>query len=245
MYIQILITVIGIILLAVYIKEKIKGASLNALILKSLVSCCFLAAALSALLTTWPEGSADTAALCFPVLVIFGLFCGLMGDIWLDLKLVYPADDAPYTYAGFIFFAVGHVFFISGLIKGYGAGIRPWMILAAFAAAVLLGILTVLAGPLLGLNYGRFRTISMIYAPLLISTTLISLVLVLHNGLSVHVPVIMFVGGALFLLSDLVLSGTYFGEGKDRPIDIILNYVFYYGAQFLIAWAAIASCARY
>ena len=47
----------------------------------------------------------------------------------------------------------------------------------------------------------------------------------------------MFVGGLLFLLSDLILSGTYFGEGKRRPVDIITNHVSYYAAQFVIASA--------
>ena len=45
---------------------------------------------------------------------------------------------------------------------------------------------------------------------------------------------LIFIGSILFALSDLVLSGTYFG-GKERPVDIILNYLTYYPAQFLIA----------
>ena len=36
---------------------------------------------------------------------------------------------------------------------------------------------------------------------------------------------LLFAGGVLFALSDLVLSGTYFGEGKERPVDLILNYL--------------------
>ena len=43
------------------------------------------------------------------------------------------------------------------------------------------------------------------------------------------------VGAVLFAISDLVLSGTFFGKGKERPIDFILNYLTYYGAQFTIA----------
>ena len=34
---------------------------------------------------------------------------------------------------------------------------------------------------------------------------------------------------------DLILSGTYFGEGKNRPVDIVTNHVTYYIAQFVIA----------
>ena len=46
---------------------------------------------------------------------------------------------------------------------------------------------------------------------------------------------IMFVGLVFFLISDLILSGTYFGEGKDRPVDVITNHAAYYIAQFIIA----------
>ena len=44
-------------------------------------------------------------------------------------------------------------------------------------------------------------------------------------------------GGVLFAISDLILSGTYFGEGKERPVDIITNGVTYYLAQFAIAFS--------
>ena len=48
---------------------------------------------------------------------------------------------------------------------------------------------------------------------------------------------LFFAGSVLFAVSDLVLSGTYFGVGKDRPIDLALNYLTYSPAQFLIAFS--------
>ena len=48
---------------------------------------------------------------------------------------------------------------------------------------------------------------------------------------------LLFAGAILFTASDLVLSGTYFGTGHERPIDFVLNYFTYYPAQFLIATA--------
>ena len=50
---------------------------------------------------------------------------------------------------------------------------------------------------------------------------------------------LIFIGGVSFAISDLILSGTYFGEGKDRPIDLALNYITCYAAQFLIASALV------
>ena len=50
---------------------------------------------------------------------------------------------------------------------------------------------------------------------------------------------LLFIGGVFFAISDLILSGTYFGVGKERPIDLTLNYITYYTAQFLIASALV------
>ena len=33
------------------------------------------------------------------------------------------------------------------------------------------------------------------------------------------------------------LSLDYFGEGRERPVDLLLNYLSYYPAQFLIAYS--------
>ena len=46
---------------------------------------------------------------------------------------------------------------------------------------------------------------------------------------------LLFIGLIFFLISDLILSGTYFGEGKNRPVDVVTNHVTYYVGQFLIA----------
>ena len=47
--------------------------------------------------------------------------------------------------------------------------------------------------------------------------------------------IVMSVGALLFLLSDLVLSGMYFGENKNTKGNIILNHTLYYAAQFCMA----------
>ena len=43
----------------------------------------------------------------------------------------------------------------------------------------------------------------------------------------------------LFAASDLILGGTYFGQGHNRPGDVIANHTLYYAAQFLIAVSAV------
>ena len=64
-----------------------------------------------------------------------------------------------------------------------------------------------------------------------------SLMLAIQNGFQIVSLNMIMIGSILFTISDLVLSGTYFGEGKERLIDFVLNYSTYYAAQFIIAFA--------
>jgi len=85
------------------------------------------------------------------------------------------------------------------------------------------------------LHFGKMKPIAFAYGILLFSTLFLSLSLCIFWGWQERALAFMFIGAVLFTASDLVLSGTYFGVGRDRPVDIILNYVTYYPAQFLIA----------
>ena len=53
--------------------------------------------------------------------------------------------------------------------------------------------------------------------------------------------IIMTVGSILFLLSDAVLSNTFFGRGKDKPIHLFINHFLYYAGQYLIAASVICA----
>ena len=111
----ILLLVIGAIALLLYIREKIRAYTLKAVFLKTFVSVCFIAVAVCG----WYASSASYGLLSFGIFIVLGLLFGLLGDIWLDLKYVYPAQDDPFTYAGFASFAIGHVLFISGMLLRY------------------------------------------------------------------------------------------------------------------------------
>lgn len=211
--------VLGMIALAIYIPEKIREYSIKALIKKSIVSVLFIAVAVSA-------GSDATLA----KFVIVGLAFGLLGDIWLDMKYVFPMYDEVFTYAGFTVFGVGHILYVTGLLLQYGPG---KYLFGSFALAALATVLVVVLEKPLKLEYGKMRTAVALYGITLFSTVFAAGgLLLVHGGTTL---LLIFIGGALFAVSDLILSGTYFGVGKDRPIDLLLNYLTYYGGQFLIA----------
>ena len=217
-----ILLILGAAALAVYIPEKIRGYTVKAVLKKSVVSLLFIAVAAAA-------GSQTILA----QFIIVGLVCGLLGDIWLDLKYVYPQHDDIYTYAGFAVFGIGHVLYVTGLIIQYGGGL---FLIASFALAVIGAIGNDLMGTkVMKLRFGKMRPVVFVYAFLLFCTVFVSGGLLLKNG--VTMLLMFFIGSVLFAVSDLILSGTYFGEGKERPVDIISNYVCYYAAQFLIAYS--------
>ena len=81
-----LLLVCGAVLLFVYIREKIKAYSVKAVILKSIVSVLFVVVGVYG---SWLCAAKETASLLCPF-VVLGLVFGLLGDIWLDLKYVFP-----------------------------------------------------------------------------------------------------------------------------------------------------------
>ena len=215
--------VLGLIALGLYIPEKLRGYTVKALLKKSIVSLLFIAVAVAA------RSSASLAPF-----VILGLVFGLSGDIWLDLKYVFPSHDSPFTYAGFTVFGIGHILYVTGLLIQYGTG---RYLIASFAlAAAAAGFVAATEKPM-KLVYGRMKPVVLVYAFLLFSTVFVSGGLLLTHGGSTLLY--FFIGSVLFAVSDLILSGTYFGTGKERPVDIISNYLFYYGGQFLIAYSLV------
>ncbi len=62
-----------------YVREKLRAYTLKAVFLKSAASLLFIALAVCA---AHAAGARDA----LPGFVLLGLVCGLLGDVWLDLK---------------------------------------------------------------------------------------------------------------------------------------------------------------
>ena len=231
MSLRIILLVCGAVLLALFLREKLRGPSLRAAILKSLTSALFVALACCGAF----RASGGGAGTILGPFVVAGLVFGLMGDIWLDLKYVYPADDAALTYAGFATFGVGHILYQLGLILQFYVHGRVGYVLIPLLLAMALSAGNVLMEKPMKLRYGQMKPVVLAYGFLLFLTVLLSGSLALLQRWGEPALNLFFIGAVLFALSDLVLSGTYFGVGKDRPVDIVLNYLSYFPAQYLIA----------
>jgi len=157
---------------------------------------------------------------------------GLVGDILLDLKGVYKQDEKVYLKGGFIFFLVGHIFYTCAVI--YSLRIKWWLVLISVVVSAVIGYATVAMANVMKVHYGAYRRIVAVYVAFLAMTTVISIIAVFVNSFQKGY-ILMAVGSVLFLLSDAVLSNTFFGRGNDKPIHYFINHFLYYAGQYLIA----------
>ncbi len=219
--------VLGLAALCLFLKLRVQKCSAQATVSKAFVSVFFI---LSWIVTAYIKGMPP-----FSAFVGAGLVLGLLGDIWLDLKFCYAPDNDFYTKMGFLSFAVGHIFYCAAIVFGVSV-FKPVAILPAVGVA-LVGSLAVFFGEkAMKLEYGAFKIIATLYGAVLIFMASFAFFTALFAGFGQNRNlVVLAIGGVLFLLSDLILSGTYFGQGKSRPVDVVTNHALYYAAQFVIA----------
>ena len=220
---------LGAISLTLFLLEKIRGYSVKATMIKAVTSLFFI---LVSAVSLYQKGQHYLT-----LFVTLGLFFGLLGDIWLDFKYVFKEHDKTFTYAGFIMFLIGHGFYISGMFLEFYNGQSPLYIILPLIGGALISVMNLFIAKPMKLDYTGYKAISIAYGFFLFSMTLSALSLSIMTGFAHPTLIMMFAGGLLFTISDLILSGTYFGKGKERPVDIITNSVTYYAAQFVIALA--------
>ncbi len=168
----------------------------------------------------------------FGLTVLVGLVFGMLGDIFLDQKWVYPKDDKKYLYAGFGVFGVGHVFYISAL--AVTAGLKFTQVLLGCCVGLVVVIANVFIERFSDQDFGEFRPVVMLYSFLVGSTPGVALVAsVVTKGEAAFI--VFTVGAVFFLISDIILSPMYFSKGKNTPLNFVLNHVTYYIGQYMFA----------
>lgn len=221
----------GLVSLIAFLVKCFKQRSVVGVFLKNLVSIFFILTAVSATFL-------NPTQFKYGILVICGLVFGMLGDIYLDQKWVYPQDMAQYLYAGFITFLIGHTFYITALYKmGSVYGLKPVHLLISIAVGVVICVGNLILEKPTKQNFGKFKPILSLYSLFVGTTPAISVVgAIVTYGTDGFMPFVVFaIGGVFFLISDLVLSPMYFGEGKNTPANFVINHVTYYIGQYLFA----------
>ena len=228
-----ILLVLGGLFLTLFLLFRTKEGGLLPAALKTITSFLFVATAVSGAVNNYVvTGILGVEKLTFMGLIILGLVCGLVGDLTLDLKITYQSTNIRhsdvYTFFGMAAFGIGHIFFISAV--GVYFGFSAWTLLIAAAATAIIFTVSLF---LLKMQFGKFLIPSVAYAFLLTLFLACAIAGGIFAGFSLPI-ILLIVGAALFLLSDLVLSMIYF-DGNDSRVLIIVNHVLYYAAQFLIA----------
>ena len=226
-YISFTCTVLlGMLCLAGFLFFRVRKTDVKSLMLKAATSVMFILTGVFLML-----GKPSL----YSAFIVAGLTCGILGDIWLDMKFMYRQDERFLTNAGFISFACGHFFYTAAIIAG-ATEFKAIALLPSLAIAVIAACAVYFGEKIMKLSYGSYKVISTLYGALLFFVTVFGLFTSIFSGFSENRHLfVFFIGGILFVISDLILSGTYFGEGKNRPVDVVTNHVSYYLAQFIIA----------
>ena len=227
-----ILLILGVTFTVIFMIDKIHKYSVRETIFKAFASLCFVA------LATYHSHSRGMTF--FAMMTIIALLFGLLGDIWLDLKYVYKDHQRLYTYAGFLCFGVGHIFFITGMFKQFYVAGNVLYVILPFVFGLLMAIVTLIIEKPMKLHYGKMKLIVFTYGFLLFSMFGTAFSLYVLSGFRSLTLLLMSIGGCLFASSDLVLSGTYFGKGKERAIDLASNIALYYAAQFIISFSILA-----
>ena len=145
---------IGLVFFVLFVIKCHNQRSVGGVFLKNMTSIFFIITAVIALVQ-------NPSQYQYGVMILAGLVFGMLGDIYLDQKWVYPADDRKYLYAGFVSFAIGHLFYIPAIIITSGIPLKLLWIPALFAAIVVVFVL-VTEKPMKQ-NYGEFRLTVALY----------------------------------------------------------------------------------
>ena len=226
-----IVLALGIVATVVFLIKRNADVKIENVILKAIASVLFIFTTLAAMYSN-PSCPRE-----YGFLIVCGACFGLFGDIWLDMKYAYSQDADKLLKAGFLSFLVGHIFYSAAMVYAFELGIVDLLIGAA--GAVIIAVFTATTEKLLKVQYGKFKILTVTYMAFLGFTVALSFAAVLSTHCSLP-ALILFIGMVLFIASDAVLSGTYFGEGKTRKFDIVLNHTLYYAAQYLIAASVFA-----
>ena len=158
----------------------------------------------------------------------YGLLFGMIGDILLNLRYVFPKQGQKIFLAGIFAFLVGHVLYLLALIP---QARHVWIWYCILAGALAAGCLLAYIFKTMEVKKA-FKIFGVFYLGAVFIMTAIAL------GIAVFVPskrsIIYAIGAILFTASDVVLIFNTF-SGVTKFSLRITNLTLYYIGQVLIA----------
>lgn len=224
---QIILLCVCSMLALIFIIIRAKFGGLAAFLLKTLASFGLVASAFISI--AYSPVLADNRLILS--LIGIGLLLGMIGDMVLDLKVIYD-NDRIYLNSGMLSFGLGHLAYFSAFsLFAISLNCDLLMpILVSAGCAIVLTIAIVLSSKKMQLNFGNFLWQTVAYTFILTFMSAYTLILSIIGGANW----LAFVGMILFFLSDIVLSLQYFGGKLHNKWLIVINHTLYYAAQIII-----------
>jgi hypothetical protein len=161
----------------------------------------------------------------------------MLGDTLLGFKYITTKTKNIWILAGMFAFAFGHISYIVALFVGYYVPGNGWFIALPFITAVVLSSIYMVISRRVGITFGKLLPFGLFYLFCLTSMVSTSLYMNVLSGFSHLNLVLFFIGAIFFAASDSMLTGAYFKAGKRSKPYMAIYSVFYYIAQFLIAFS--------
>lgn len=167
------------------------------------------------------------------ILIIIGLVLCMLGDLVLALLELCNAEMRTAIISlGTLSFALAQIIFIVML-----ALLDLNTLYGLIAGVVIAGVIYLIKKPM-GLDFGKSLVPSLIYACLLGSNVVGSIILCVLSSFALPY-ILLALGFIFFIASDLILSKIYFG-GVTNPTVQKINYFAYYIAICLLSVCFIA-----
>ena len=191
------------------------------IVMKSLSSVCFAAAAIINLIYAILSKAKKT----FSVLMLLGCLFAMAGDI-----AIYPSGEL-FFISGAALFAVAHIFYVAAyfvLVKFH------WLDLVVSALIFTAAVLIITLAPIFDFGGLLMEIVCIVYA--LILSTMVGKSLV-NTRTKSALSIVIAVGSVLFFISDFMLLINSFSAMHDLPRILCLST--YYPAQFILAFSLI------
>lgn len=232
MVVSIILLALGAIMSAVFIVSKVTNYSLKTIIFKTIASLFFVALGIYLVITV-------NGHTVFKIFTLSGLIFGMLGDVFLGFKYITTGRAKKlWILAGMFSFAFGHISYILALFLEFvNKDTNIIFIILPFINALVLSTIYMVVSRKLGINFGKLLPFGVFYLLCLSTMFSTSLYMAILNEFKNVTSILFFTGAFFFACSDTMLTGSYFKEGQRPKWYNGLYSVFYYLAQFIIAFS--------
>lgn len=224
---------LGVMMSAVFIVSKVINYSLKTIIFKTVASLFFMALAIVCFFNSGNEH------LTFKIFTLLGLFFGLLGDVFLGFKYITSGKTQKiWVLLGMFAFAFGHIFYIVALLTGFYLPGNPLFMVLSFTLPIVIISLYMVVAKKVGINFGKgMLPFGLFYLYCLTTMVSSALSMAILYKFEVTTLTMFFMGALCFMTSDFMLTGSYFKKGERSKTYRATYSVFYYFAQFIIAFS--------